>query len=382
MPRAVKVAEVTSHERPWNSQIDPPTAFSSPGRRFAVASLEATGPKFVSRLGFRLDDRRHERACAPSHTRGLTVITALCTIVVTYNSEAVILSCLRSLQSSTVPSRVIVVDSGSSDRTVELVTRSFPEVRVLEECNRGFAAGCNRGVEMAGEGYEAYFFLNPDAEVTPSCLELLVGALDEDDEFAIVSPTVRHRDGALVQYAGALLDFESLKFDVFTSLDTFRDRGVRETGRPAGAAMLARATAVRAIGPMEESYFLYWEECEWAARVQAKGLKIGYVPSASVYHTLSHSTGGMGSGLYEYYYTRNFMRLVADVKMLPRLEAARRLVPVVMRRVWTTSSRHDLKRLIRLLWFDALGVWDFLSGRTGHRCNLPPVAGTGTRCDD
>jgi hypothetical protein len=294
--------------------------------------------------------------------------------VVTYNSESVILSCLKSIEASTVSARVVVVDNGSTDSTVELVSRHYPHVPVHMGMNLGFAGGCNRGIELAGNDPAAYFFLNPDAQVSPTCLERLKKSLDDDATFGIVSPTIVHPDSGLVQYAGASLDFETMNFEVLTSRGIASDDPVRETGRPAGAAMLVRRTSLEAVGPMDDSYFLYWEECEWAARFESHGFRIGYVPSATVLHSLSHSTGGMGTSVYEYYYTRNFLRLVSEIKHMSKLESVFRLLPIVVRRLRDISSRRHLKRLVDAARFDALGVWDFLLSRTGHRAGLPPIS--------
>jgi N-acetylglucosaminyl-diphospho-decaprenol L-rhamnosyltransferase len=293
--------------------------------------------------------------------------------VVTYNSESVILSCLASIEASTVPSRIVVIDNGSNDATVEIIARNYPNIPVYAGVNLGFAGGCNRGIQFAGDDVGAYFFLNPDAQVSPTCLELLMKSLDDDPSFAVVSPTILHSTTGLVQYAGASLDFKTMNFDVFTPAQIAKDDATQETGRPAGAAMLVRGTSLEVVGPMNDSYFLYWEECEWAARFQSAGLRIGYVPTATVLHSLSHSTGGMGSRVYEYYYTRNFLRLVAEFKHMSKLESVVRLLPFIVRRLRDVTSRRYVMRLVDAIRFDALGILDFLRGRVGHRTGLPPI---------
>jgi GT2 family glycosyltransferase len=199
-------------------------------------------------------------------------------------------------------------------------------------------------------------------------------SLDDDAALAVVSPTILSLHGGVVQYAGASLDFEKLNFEVLTSPEFASEETTRETGRPAGAAMLVRKTSLETAGPMDDSYFLYWEECEWAARFHSFGMRVGYVPNATVFHSLSHSTGGMGSKIYEYYYTRNFLRLVAEVKDISKFESLVRLLPSIARRLRDISSRRHVKRLIDAIRFDALGVIDFLRGRAGHRAGLPPIS--------
>jgi GT2 family glycosyltransferase len=273
-----------------------------------------------------------------------------------------------------VPSRIVVVDNGSSDATIEIITRHFPQIEVYAGVNLGFAGGCNRGIRKAGSNFAAYFFLNPDARVAPDCLDRLQMSLDDDATFAVVSPTILDSESGYVQYAGAFLDFETMNFGVVTSSEIVDQGPSRETGRPSGAAMLVRTTSLEAVGPMNDSYFLYWEECEWAARFHSHGWKIGYVSTAKVFHESSHSTGGTGSKIYEYYYTRNVLRLVSDFKNMSRLETILHVSPFIVRRFRMIASRRYLKRLFDAVRYDALGVFDFLRGRTGHRVGLPPIS--------
>jgi GT2 family glycosyltransferase len=68
--------------------------------------------------------------------------------------------------------------------------------------------------------------------------------------------------------------------------------------------MLVSASAVREIGLMEESYFLYWEDTEWCVRAHRLGYKTLFVPKSHVWHKVSASTG-KDSFAQHYYYTRN-----------------------------------------------------------------------------
>lgn len=267
-----------------------------------------------------------------------------------------------------------MVDNGSSDATVKVIRQHFPHIEVYPGVNLGFAGGCNRGIRIAGPDFAAYFFLNPDARVAPECLGQLQTSLDEDPTFAVVSPTIVDPESGFVQYAGAFLDFDTMNFGVVTSLEVVEKGAPRETGRPSGAAMLVRGTSLEAAGPMDDSYFLYWEECEWAARFHSLGWKIGHVPAAKVFHVPSHSTGGTGSKIYEYYYTRNVLRLVSESKNMSRWRSILHVSPFIVRRFRMIASRRHVKRLIDAIRFDALGVLDFLRGRSGHRVGLPPIS--------
>ncbi len=298
------------------------------------------------------------------------------TIVVTYNAESVIGACLSSLEASTFPTRVLVVDNGSEDGTVEVVKRDFPKVTVDEGFNLGFAGGCNRGVRLTGQDATAYFFLNPDAEVSTTCIERLVLALNSDDQLAVVSPTLRNPISGRVEYAGALNDFENLDFRIrgYGDVELGSLQSTIYTGRPTGAAMLVRRSSLDDVGLMDATYFLYWEECEWAWRFRRGGFEIGYVPSATVLHSASHSTGGSGSKIYEYYYTRNLLIMVSKVNNLSKRATVRQLLPLLFNRLWITASRRKVRPLATTTYFDILGIVDFIRGRQGPRSGLPDIA--------
>ena len=100
----------------------------------------------------------------------------LAVIIVSHNSAGWLAPCLSSVyaKSGNLDVDVVVVDSGSTDDTVDLVRREFPDVRVLTTENRGFAAANNRGLEVVDA--EWVLFLNPDTRILSGTLEELVSS--------------------------------------------------------------------------------------------------------------------------------------------------------------------------------------------------------------
>src|SRR5271170_1672739 len=103
----------------------------------------------------------------------------LAVVIVSYNSEPWLVACLSSLYShaGNVALDAVVVDNGSSDGSVELVHREFPQARAVRFQNRGFSAGNNVGLGMVDAPF--VLFLNPDTEILEGTFEQLLELLDE-----------------------------------------------------------------------------------------------------------------------------------------------------------------------------------------------------------
>src|SRR5579872_2535437 len=103
-------------------------------------------------------------------------------VIVNWNAGDCLRSCLAALARARRESfrfqSVVVVDNGSSDASLEALDDLGLPLRVLRnERNRGFAAACNQGAAV-GDG-ELVLFLNPDTEVSPEAIDLVVGFLTD-----------------------------------------------------------------------------------------------------------------------------------------------------------------------------------------------------------
>ena len=112
-------------------------------------------------------------------------------VTVTLNGLPWIERCLESLRGV----ETIVVDHGSTDGTLDLVRERFPDVRVIEQENRGYGAGLNAGMRVASGRY--YLVVNSDAWVVGDAVERLVAFADEHPDAAVVAPRLSNPDGTL-----------------------------------------------------------------------------------------------------------------------------------------------------------------------------------------
>jgi N-acetylglucosaminyl-diphospho-decaprenol L-rhamnosyltransferase len=221
-------------------------------------------------------------------------------VVVTYDALPWIERCLESVRGH----EAIVVDHGSSDGTLELVRRRFPDVRVIEQENRGLAAGWNAGIRASTGRY--VFILNADAWVVGAGLARLVEFTDTQPEAAVVGPRLLNPDGSLQRSVRAFptrwrLATEYLFLRKLAPgsrlLNEFYGGGfdhqsVREAEFLMGAAMLVRREAIDSVGLLDEDFFLFSEETDWCYRFRAAGWKVLFYPGAEVMHVGGASHGG------------------------------------------------------------------------------------------
>src|SRR6476646_8120472 len=116
-------------------------------------------------------------------------------VVVTWNAMPWLEECLESVRGRDT----IVVDHGSTDGTLEFVRERFPEVRVIEQGNKGMGGGNNAGMRAADGRY--FFLLNADAWVVDDGLAQLVAFADAHPEAAVVGPKLVNTDGTLQRSA-------------------------------------------------------------------------------------------------------------------------------------------------------------------------------------
>lgn len=224
-------------------------------------------------------------------------------VIVTFNSADVIATVLESLDSgmASVRHRTVVVDNHSTDDTVTIVRNAGVEVVQLDH-NGGYSVAINRGSEHLLDA-RSILVLNPDVKLTPGVGEAMLRQLDDDD-VGVVASMIRHPSGAMEfnlrrdptarrMWGTALLGGRhSQRFaplsEVVADRCTYGQPG--DVDWAMGAALLIDRRCLDAVGPWDESFFLYSEETEFCQRARARGFRIRYTPSACIYHQ-----GGGGS---------------------------------------------------------------------------------------
>jgi N-acetylglucosaminyl-diphospho-decaprenol L-rhamnosyltransferase len=258
------------------------------------------------------------------------VAAGVSVIVVTFNALPYIDRCLESVRGH----ETIVVDNGSTDGTVDRVREQFGEVTLVEQENLGLAAGWNRGMEHAHEPW--FLILNADAWMADGAVDTLVAFGESRPDAAVVGPRMRYPDGTLQRSVRGFptnwrlaTEFLGLRklgprtrlFNAFYASGFAHDE-IREADFVMGACMLVRRAAVDQVGPLDEGYFLFSEEVDWAYRFRQAGWKVLFYPGAEAYHVVGASHRGRRFNEL----VRGHVRYMAKHHGLREAERTRRLL--------------------------------------------------------
>jgi GT2 family glycosyltransferase len=233
-------------------------------------------------------------------------------VTVTYNSSAVIEPFLQSVLAQSYSDLLLyAIDNASADDTLAKIARYSDErIRLIRnKTNVGFAEATNQGVAQALQAdCESVVFINNDTEFEPSLIEKLHAALREYKCDMVAPKILYHHDRRIIWSAGGgfrpLRGYAGFHF----GLD-MPDRGQYDTARPVQHApaccLLVNKGVFSTVGLMDPNYFVYLDDSDFCYRASQAGMKLMYVPSATLLHKASSLTGGPESDFSVRYRTRN-----------------------------------------------------------------------------
>ena len=201
-------------------------------------------------------------------------------VIVTFNARKWVKKCLKSVEKSSLPADVLLIDNGSTDDTLALVRKEFPLTRIIEMGeNLGFGAANNRGLRIAhDECYDFAYLLNQDAWLEKDTLEKLVAA--HMPEWGILSPMQLdargRRDKRFDKKCGKYID---------AALGGYHnDKLVVEVPFVMAAHWLVSRRAIGTVGGFSPAFRQYGEDDNWIDRLHYHGLHCGVVPAANAVH--------------------------------------------------------------------------------------------------
>ncbi|OGQ86036.1 MAG: hypothetical protein A2512_04690 [Deltaproteobacteria bacterium RIFOXYD12_FULL_56_24] len=222
-------------------------------------------------------------------------------VIVNWNTRELLLDCLASVYAtvSGLCFEVFLVDNASSDGSVAAVRAEYPQVTVIQnEKNLGFAAANNKALRIMQGKYA--LLLNTDTVLTEGAIAKLFAYLENHAEAGMACGQLLNADGAK---QNSIANFPSL-LSLFCNETVLRllwprrfpskrqeYRAPIEVESCIGACLMVRKAAMEAVGLLDERYFFFMEETDWALAMHRAGWASCFVPEARIYHLQGQSAG-------------------------------------------------------------------------------------------
>jgi N-acetylglucosaminyl-diphospho-decaprenol L-rhamnosyltransferase len=263
----------------------------------------------------------------------------LAIVIVNYNVCALLRDCLKSVYAGTgVTFEVCVVDNASPDDSANMVAREFPQVHLIRNtANMGYAAANNLGLkyfgfrdqgsgirdQRPGNGDQSTIqnqkseipryalLLNPDTVVPPDAFAQMIQLMDAHSNFGVSGPKLVRLDGSLDLACRRGFPTVEVSFWRLTKLSKIFPRSKRfgrynmtyldpdqaaEIDAVVGAFMLVRREAIAQAGLLDEIFWMYGEDLDWAYRIKQCGWQVYYYPQVVVMHVKRASSGQDNAG--------------------------------------------------------------------------------------
>lgn len=220
-------------------------------------------------------------------------------IIVSWNTRDLLKKCLESIFKFTqdIDFDVFVVDNLSGDGTVDMITKGFPQVKLIaNDYNAGFAKANNQPF-VDGVGDEV-LFMNPDMEFTEDTVKVMHELLANNPEVDLATCQLTYPDGELQHNIKRLPGFGSqflillklhhflnflptIKNYLYKDFDYTKEQLVENI---MGAFVYARTNKFKELGAWNERYWLWWEDVDLCKTAKDRGVKILYTPKTKVIH--------------------------------------------------------------------------------------------------
>jgi GT2 family glycosyltransferase len=249
-------------------------------------------------------------------------------IIVNYNTCDLLRNCLTSIYNSqgNLTFDVVVVDNASPDGSAAMVQAEFPQADlIVSRVNGGFAYANNLGLCQVGFYVDSStplylpryaLLLNPDTLLPPTGLDNMIKFMDTHPEAGAVGPKLVLLDGNLDLACRRSFPTPAISFYRMVGLSKLFPRSrifgrynmtfanpdeLLEVDAVVGAFMLVRQEAILQAGLLDETYFMYGEDLDWAYQIKAHGWKIYYNPAVTVVHVKRAASRSNPKAQVEFY---------------------------------------------------------------------------------
>lgn len=242
--------------------------------------------------------------------------------IVSYRVPELLRGCLESLRRAegVAGTRICVVDNASGDGTAEMLRREFPEVDlVASERNLGYVGGNNLALARLreGEGRPRYLLLlNPDTVVPRGALREMLDLFERFPDVGAAGPRLHLENGELDH--ACKRGFPSPATSLYHMIGLSRlfprsrrfgryrltfvdERALADVDSVVGAFMMVRDEVAAAVGLLDDDFFMYGEDLDWAFRIKRAGWRVVYNGRVDVLHYKRRSSRQSVRAVGEFY---------------------------------------------------------------------------------
>ncbi len=219
-------------------------------------------------------------------------------IILNWNGADLTIECLESLKNIAYKqAKILVVDNGSIDDSVERISSAFPAVHIFETHNNyGFAGGNNRGFQYANEKWDPEYciFLNNDTTVDEGFVDSLLLPFENERVHATVPKIYYYNSPNVIWYAGGRINLwlgKSWHVGI-REMDEGQYNENNNTDYATGCCLSIRSDVFKKINGFSESFRMYAEDADLSLRIRSAGGQIMYIPDSKIWHKVSASVGG------------------------------------------------------------------------------------------
>lgn len=214
-------------------------------------------------------------------------------IILTWNGLDLTRRCLESMQLDQLPlnTKIIVVDNGSTDGTIEYL-RAIKNISVIENGkNLGYARAVNIGIKSAHPEADIVL-LNNDVElIEADWLKCLHEVSAANDDYGVIGVKIIRDDGAL-QHCGAYLPLDTYWGQQLAGGEVDIDQygGISECESVVFACVYIKRSTLNKIGLLSEDFFAYFEDTDFCLRASQADIKTVMCGNIRVKHSENSST--------------------------------------------------------------------------------------------
>jgi GT2 family glycosyltransferase len=227
-------------------------------------------------------------------------------IIITWNSEVYIEECvdslLKELRSYNITFEIIVVDNGSTDKTIQILNDLGAKYEYIKVNRLGRNTGTtfSRNLAIKESKGEYLFFIDSDEVAFPGAIKALLNTFEKDKRVGIVAPRVVLKDGS-IQFSVRKFPTAFTKFFKISRIKKLKELAEKDELYPANiysfefkdlldvdvaaaCGWMVSRVAVDEIGLLDERIFYSPEDVDYCVRMWLDGWKVVYNPSSQLLH--------------------------------------------------------------------------------------------------